>query len=246
MVYGALIRCLLIFMVVVQTTWAQPIVNNPLIRPPKSYPGAAASPSAPDGNGPLPNGSGNKGPLPPAGTSNGGLPIFQEGSGSVNNSDAIPKIPAPLSDAVANLYVSAIVNKMALLRTQQGQVAMGGAGWGGASPSAAGASLPGAAMANNKSQSYMVRDGEIVDSFTGYKVLVRVQSDSVTLYWLDNDTGANSSPGQTKVIFKGSIDANFVAPAVAAPKLEGPDGGLDGAARKSAINPATQTGAAAK
>ncbi len=206
---------------------AQPIVNNPLVKPPKAYSGSSAGVAVPvDSN--VQQSSGAKSPL--SGVSNAGtLPIFQD---PAKSADELSKIPQSLNDKIANLYVSAIVDKIALLRTQVNAV---GAAAGSPAPTT-GANTGGAGLAPVRSMSYTVRDGEIIDYFPGYRILVRVQPETVTLYWLEGELKADMTQQQTKIVFKGSVDTNFITPVVVPPKLEGPDGGLDGGARKSAIN----------
>lgn len=224
---------------------AQPALPNPLIRPTPAAPGAAA---APGGAGALPavpvpgpeRGSLRGGPLPVDGLDGG-----RGGSGS---GSAPPSIPYAVQERVANLYVAAIVDRAAVLRSQLAvpQVVFSSGAANAAAPQGAGGAegqpaampglpAPGGAQQGGgqapgasvfRSPAYVVRDGQVVDFIDVHRVLSRVTRDTVVLYLLPE-----GDEKRAKVIFRGSIDSVIAAPPVP-PRtaLETPGGGTDGSA----------------
>jgi len=234
-----LLTLLMGFMGAMKVLYAQPIINNPLIRPPKSY---AAEQSSVAGSrserAHEQTGSVSKSPLPGAlNSSSGNLPMIGD---PLKPEQEAMTIPEALTQSVNGLFVTAILDKVAMLRTQT-SVGQGGQSTNTGASQSAGA--PGG-LGQQRSLSYIIRDGEVIDYFAGYRVIARVQPDSVALYWLPNSADENGSNKSTRIIYKASIDTNFISTTIAERKLEGPGGGLDGGVRQSAVNPAT--GAAPK
>ena len=222
-----------------KSLYAQPIINNPLIRPPKSYAAEQSSVAgsknekALEQTGPV-----SKSPLPGAlNSSSGNLPMIGD---ALKLEREAMTIPEALTQSVNGLSVIAILDKVAMLRTQT-SVGQGGQSTNTGAGQSAGA-LGG--LGQQRSSSYIIRDGEVTDYFAGYRVIARVQPDSVALYWLPNSADENGSNKSTRIIYKASIDTNYTSPTIAERKFEGPGGGLDGSVRQSAVNPAA--GAAPK
>jgi hypothetical protein len=156
-----------------------------------------------------------------------------------------------VQERVSGLYVAAIVDRSAVLRSQlsvpQIAFAGGGGGGGGAPSTAPGAgsqglggggavgSLPIAAAPNiYRSSSFVVRDGQAVDFIDRHRLLARVSRDTVVLYLLP-EKGTRHE--ESKVVFRGSIDSLIASPPVPARGLmESPDGGIDGRARRDLAN----------
>lgn len=223
---------------------AQSGLPNPLIRP---TPPSNAAPAAPGAAGAMPS---MPVPGPERSPMRGGpLPVDGLEGGRGASGSPPPSIPYAVQERVANLYVAAIVDRAAVLRSQlavpQVVFSSGGAGGapaGGAPAQAGGAegmaaapvpgAAPGAQQAPGasvfRSPAYVVRDGQVVDFIDVHRVLSRVTRDTVVLYLLP---GGDDDERRAKVIFRGSIDSVIAAPPVPArTQLETPGGGTDGSA----------------
>lgn len=235
---------------------AQPIIPNPLVQPaPRTAPPPpdGAQPGAPAGQGAPAQGG------RPAAPGGGELPSGLR----ANAGEPPPSIPLAVQERVNNLYVAAIVDRAAVLRSQlavpqtvfansTGISPTTGAAVGGGSAGNAGGTAPNASGSGSGSQgtglayqvyrspSYIVRDGQVVDFVDFHKVLARVTRDTVVLYLLPDDNGDER---RAKVVFRGSIDSVIAAPP-APPRtgLDAPGGGIDGAAWRELTNVENRAG----
>jgi hypothetical protein len=242
---------------------AQPVIPNPLVQPAA----AAAAASAAAASGAPAAGAAAAGPAAGRGAPNPLTPQSRSGETSPLPPDAPaggaepPSIPLAVQERVSGLYVAAIVDRAAVLRSQiavpqmmfssgalqGGGVPVGGQGGagqsggaGGAAPAAAAGGGGGGGGTVFRSATYVVRDGQVVDFIDRYRVLARVTRDTVVLYLMADKPGEGD---RNKVVFRGSIDSVIAAPPVPARgTLEAPDGGLDGKARRDLANVDARSG----
>lgn len=247
---------------------AQPVIPNPLVQPsaaaagggstPAAAGAAATTPAAAGGGGGAPTAAGGRS-VPPAAAGGRSAPPVA----SPRPLDASPMAPLPpgleggaeqpsiplaVQERVSGLYVAAIVDRSAVLRSQLAvpQMTFAGGGGGarstepGAGSQGAGGGgpvggLPSAAAPNvYRSSSFVVRDGQVFDLIDRHRVLARVSRDTVVLYLLP-EKGTRHE--ESKVVFRGSIDSLIASPPVPARGLmESPDGGIDGRARRDLAN----------
>jgi hypothetical protein len=239
---------------------AQPIIPNPLIQPAPAAAAASAAASQGPAAGQPPAQGGARGTSPS--TSARALDSSSQ-SPLPPGADAAepPSIPLAVQERVSGLYVAAIVDRSAVLRSQLAVPQMvfasaGGAGavsagnpqsqgqalgGGGGNPGAGGAAgIPSTGPTVYRSISYVVRDGQVVDFIDRYRILARVTRDTVVLYLMP-EKGARAD--EAKVVFRGSIDSVIAAPPVPSRSLlEAPDGGLDGKSRRELADVASRSG----
>lgn len=224
----------------VAASWAQAI-PNPLLRPQRSQPSAAAQqqPAAdPQARGAT---------AAPARTGRPGSAIDGEGLPAEREAEK------PLSEKLSNLYVSAVIGDRAVLRslevrtvpplnsnaasggnassgTRSGET--GGGGGGGAVGGASGN------VAGLRSQMFVVRNGEVLPYLDRTRLLVRVRDTTVTLFDVTDIPPGNYDPLDLMdrgfpVAFRGSVDSVQSAPPTP-PTLISPNGGVDGPAFRDA------------
>jgi uncharacterized membrane protein YgcG len=209
--------------------WTQ-VIPNPLMRPQRTQP------SAPAATTPDPQARGAT--APPAGRASRAI----DGEGLP--AEAEP--PKPLSEQLANLYVSAVIGDRAVLRslevrtvprlgassvtggnassgTRSGEPTGGGGGGGGG---------VGNDIAGLRTQVYVVRNGEVLPFLDRTRLLVRVRDTTVTLFDVTDIPPGNYDPLDLMdrgfpVAFRGSVDSVQTLPPTA-PALTGPGEGLDG------------------
>ena len=213
--------------------WSQ-VIPNPLMRPQRSQP--AQQPAAPAAD-PQARGA----TAAPQGRASRAI----EGEGLPSEGEA----DKPLSEKLANLYVSAVIGDRAVLRslevrtvprlgassatggnatsgTRSGEAGGGGGGGGGAGGGV------GNDIAGLRSQVYVVRNGEVLPFLDRTRLLVRVRDTTVTLFDVTDIPPGNYDPLDLMdrgfpVAFRGSVDSVQTLPPTA-PALTAPGGGLDG------------------
>ena len=215
--------------------WAQLSTANPLLRP---NPPQARTESSATSPPPLPRSAAERSGVPPG--SAAGLAQVPRGEGD--------EVPSAVLERVASLYVAAIVDSSAVLRSQLAvaQPGIGGAGLGAASGvpgqtatmggqgTALGSSSAPAAASNFRAASYVVHDSQPIRLFDNYRLLPRVDDTGVVLYLLPPSSRRGEIP---RVVFRGLLTSVIGAPYVPARSLlETPDGGLDGKARRELVN----------
>lgn len=236
---------------------AQPVIPNPLVQP-SAAAAAKGGASAPAATGaaatPPTGGSGRNAPPAASPRALDASPLAPLPPGVEGGAEQ-PSIPLAVQERVSGLYVAAIVDRSAVLRSQLavpqmtfgGGAGGGGGGGGGARSTEPGAGsqgaggggpvggMPGAAAPNvYRSSSFVVRDGQVFDLIDRHRVLARVSRDTVVLYLLP-EKGTRHE--ESKVVFRGSIDSLIASPPVPARGLmESPDGGIDGRARRDLAN----------
>lgn len=239
------------------------VIPNPLMRPNRTQ---SATPPAGTSGTPDPQARGATAAPSRAGArgSEGeGLPTEQEQKKTA-------------AEQLAGLYVSTVIGDRAVLRstearTQQplaantgGLNAMAGGGGGGAGGAAAGGGggatggAGGIGVGGQRTQVYVVRNGEVLPFLDKLRLLVRVRDTTVTLFDVTDIPPGNYDPLDLMdrgfpVAFRGTVDSVQSLPPTP-PGLIGPGQGIDGAAfdrgrntstnRNSGIGAATGGGAA--
>lgn len=227
---------------------AQTPIANPLMRPGPAAVRVDAPPPPP------PNGArsaAERNPVVAAPTS----------SPATAPRSAVDEVPAAVLERVASLYVAAIVDGSAVLRSQLSIPQSGLAGQGGSPATAnggaaathatpAGAAAGGAGGVSGagaqgqgsfRSTSYVVHDSQPIRLFDSYRLLPRVDDEGVILYLLPPRERRGEVP---RVVFRGLLTSVIGAPYVPSKgQLETPDGGLDGRARRDLSNVDRRIGA---
>ena len=250
----AVLAAVLALMATSPLSVAQPIIPNPLIQPAAQVAAAAASAAAAQPSAaPLPRGQGRQ-QAASARQADPQDPALSEEPKPAG-------IPSAVLERVSGLYVAAIVDKAAILRSQLAVpqvvfasgagpaiVPVTGSSGGGSSSSGGGSPQGGAAAqpsggtpggsqgpsAVYRAPSYIVRDGQVVDFVDVHQVVARVTRDTVVLYLLAE---AGAPDRRARVVFRGTIDSVIASPpAPSRATLETPDGGLDGRARRDLTN----------
>jgi hypothetical protein len=209
--------------------WTQ-VIPNPLIRPQRTQ-------SSPAANAPDPQTRGAT--APPAGRASRTI----EGEGLPAEAERTK----PISEQLADLYVSAVIGDRAVLRSLEvrtvprlgGSPAAGGSAAGGnrAGESGGGGGVGSGGGAGNdiaglRSQVYVVRNGEVLPFLDRTRLLVRVRDTTVTLFDVTDIPPGNYDPLDLMdrgfpVAFRGSVDSVQTLPPTA-PNLTAPGEGLDG------------------
>ena len=218
----------------VATAWSQAI-PNPLLRPQRSQPSAAAQQPAAD---PQARGA----TAAPARTGRPGSAIDGEGL------PAETEAAKPLSEQLSNLYVSAVIGDRAVLRSLEvrtvpplnSNTASGGSTSSGtrSGETGGGGGAGGGNVAGLRSQMFVVRNGEVLPYLDRTRLLVRVRDTTVTLFDVTDIPPGNYDPLDLMdrgfpVAFRGSVDSVQSAPPTP-PTLISPNGGVDGAAFRDA------------
>ncbi len=207
--------------------WTQ-VIPNPLMRPQRTQP------SAPAANTPDPQARGAT--AAPAGRASRAI----DGEGLPAEAEA----PKPISEQLANLYVSAVIGDRAVLRSLEvrtvprlgaSSVTGGNASSGTRSGEASGGGAGGGVgndIAGLRSQVYVVRNGEVLPFLDRTRLLVRVRDTTVTLFDVTDIPPGNYDPLDLMdrgfpVAFRGSVDSVQTLPPTPA-ELSGPGQGLDG------------------
>ena len=221
--------------------WSQ-VIPNPLMRPQRSQP--AQQPAAPAAE-PQARGA-TAAPQARASRAIEGEGLPAEGEAA-----------KPLSEKLANLYVSAVIGDRAVLRSLEVRTvprlgassATGGTATGGTrSGETGGGGGGGGDIAGLRSQVYVVRNGEVLPFLDRTRLLVRVRDTTVTLFDVTDVPPGNYDPLDLMdrgfpVAFRGSVDSvQTLAPTP--PSLTAPGGGLDGAAFRDSRD--TQDGAGSR
>jgi len=218
--------------------WTQ-IIPNPLVRPPRSSSASADQPA--------PGAQTRGATAAPSGRTARGA----DGEGLPAEA---PSEKSP-SERLANLYVSAVIGDRAVLRSLEvstvpslnSNVSSGGGSGGGAtSGSPGGGGATGGNVAGLRSQSYVVRNGEVVPFLDKLRLLVRVRDTTVTLFDVTDIPAGNYDPLDLMdrgfpVAFRGSVDSVQSAPYVP-PNLIAPGAGLDGTAFGKARDTSVRSG----
>lgn len=230
----------------VAAAWSQAI-PNPLMRPQRTAPPAGQQQPAAD---PQARGAA----AAPARTGRPGSAIDGEGLPSEREDEK------PLSEQLANLYVSAVIGDRAVLRSAEfrqvqplpssasGSVAGGGASAGGGGGSSGGGGVSGGSSSSSsfsgggagglRSQMFVVRNGEVLPYLDRTRLLVRVRDITVTLFDVTDIPPGNYDPLDLMdrgfpVAFRGSVDSVQSSPPTP-PVLIAPNGGIDGSAFRDA------------
>ncbi len=214
--------------------WTQ-IIPNPLVRPPRSSSASADQPA--------PGAQTRGATAAPSGRTARGA----DGEGLPAEA---PPEKSP-SERLANLYVSAVIGDRAVLRSLEvstvpplnSNVSSGG---GATSGSSGGGGATGGNVAGLRSQSYVVRNGEVVPFLDKLRLLVRVRDTTVTLFDVTDIPAGNYDPLDLMdrgfpVAFRGSVDSVQSAPYVP-PNLIAPGAGLDGTAFDKARDTSVRSG----
>ncbi len=235
--------CGVLALTAIAPAWAQ-IIPNPLVRPPRSSSASADQPAP----GTQARGATATPPGRTARSADGeGLPT------------EAPREKSP-SERLANLYVSAVIGDRAVLRSLEvstvpplnsnvssaggGSATSGSSGGGGATGGGGGGF--GGNVAGLRSQSYVVRNGEVVPFLDRLRLLVRVRDTTVTLFDVTDIPAGNYDPLDLMdrgfpVAFRGSVDSVQSAPYVP-PTLIAPGAGLDGTAFDKARDTSVRSG----
>jgi hypothetical protein len=163
----------------VAPAWTQ-VIPNPLMRPQRTQP------SQPQGQTPDPQARGaTTAPSPaPAGRS------IARGAEGGEGLPAEGDREKPLSEQLANLYVSAVIGDRAVLRSLEvrtvprlgGSSASGGTASGGTRSGETGGGGGSSDVGGLRSQVYVVRNGEVLPFLDRTRLLVRVRDTTVTLF----------------------------------------------------------------
>lgn len=221
-------------------------IPNPLVRPPRGS-GAVA---APGGNAPAPAAAAEAPRGAAAAAPRGRAAAGGEGLPAETTQEKTP------SERLASLYVSAVIGDRAVLRSLDVRVVPGlaggisaldsptgsaggsngggaGGGGGGGGAGAAGGAA-GGLVTGLRSQSYIVRNGEVMTFLDRLRLLVRVRDTTVTLFDVTDVPDGQYDPLDLMdrgfpVAFRGSVDSVQMQPPT--PLLLTPPGeGVDGAA----------------
>ena len=221
--------------------WTQ-IIPNPLVRPPRSSSASADQPA-------------------PAAQTRGATAAPSGRTARGADGEGLPAEAPPEkspSERLANLYVSAVIGDRAVLRSLEvstvpplnsnvssgGGATSGSSGGGGATGGGGGGF--GGNVAGLRSQSYVVRNGEVVPFLDKLRLLVRVRDTTVTLFDVTDIPAGNYDPLDLMdrgfpVAFRGSVDSVQSAPYVP-PNLIAPGAGLDGTAFDKARDTSVSSG----
>jgi hypothetical protein len=230
----------------VAPAWTQ-VIPNPLMRPQRTQPSQQAQTPDPQARG------ATTAPSPaPAGRS---IARGTEGGEGLPDEGDREK---PLSEQLANLYVSAVIGDRAVLRSLEVRTvprlgassATGGTATGGtrSGETGGGGGGGGGDIAGLRSQVYVVRNGEVLPFLDRARLLVRVRDTTVTLFDVTDIPQGNYDPLDLMdrgfpVAFRGSVDSvQTLAPTP--PSLTAPGGGLDGQAFRDSRD--TQGGAGSR